>query len=473
MKRAALAALALAVSATASAAPRKPYGGDARVYVFGRAISVAPENLAGPADATVQGLVYERLYALDARGDLVPVLASGPPTVEGIVVKIPVRARVSLHDGRPLTAAMVAEALARHAAPDARSSYVAALAVDGRGEPRMRAVGDTVEIRLTTPHRDFARLLASPHAAIDVPAVGRAGRIGSGPFEFASRTARGVYLFEPFTAYRDGRPFLDRVEVRPHASRFGAAALTKNEGTTLVFGVPDAAGRDAPTVEVKGPAKPPSETLVLAVGPNVADAATLTAVIDGALNRERLARRFLGADARPTRTLLDGVEPEPGPTTSPSASRSLSMLVSRDSRAGHRFAERVQFELLRAGITARLERVTPERLESRRRSQDFELLIDTLTTPIPESPYPADALHALWSFASAMGRPDVIRAADVERFERAQVPEEVVEALEPVFREALRIVPIARRTPSIARTDDLRGVTSRPSGAMDLADAHR
>lgn len=466
-------ALFVLFATTAHAAPRKPFGGEARLYVFGRAISVTPENLAGPADATVQNLIYERLYAFDARGEIVPLLAAGPPEVEGIVVKIPIRARVSLHDGRPLTAAMVAESLASHSASDARSSYVTALAIDGSGTPRIRAVGDTVEIRLSTPHRDFVRLLASPHAAIDVPAVGRAGHVGSGPFVFASRTARGAYLFEPFLAYREGRPFLDRVEVRPHASRFGAAALTKNDGTTLVFGVPDAAGREAPRVRYQGAVRPPSETLVLAVGPDVPDAAGLTAVIDGALNRERLAQRFLGEDAKPTRTLLDGVRPSGGSPTAPTASRSLSMIVSRDSRAGHRFAERVQLELLRAGITARLERVSPERLESRRRSRDFELMIDTLATSIPQSPYPADALHALWSFASAMGRPEVIRAADVERFENAKVPEEVVEALEATFRDELRLVPIARRTPSIATTETLEGMTTRPSGAMDLADAHR
>ncbi len=466
-------ALSFCFVSVATAAPRTPYGGDARVYVFGRPIEVAPENVAGFADATVQGLVYERLYGLDDGGDLVPILAAGPPEVAGLVVTVPLRPRVQLHDGRVLTAAMVAEAFVRHAATDARASYVTALTLDGAGRPRVRGEAGLVRFQLTTPHADFARLLASPHAAVDVVAVGRAQTIGSGPFRFHSRDARGVYLFAPFDGYRGGRPFLDGVQIRPHASRFGAAALTKNAATTLVFGVPDGSDRPSLRVEAAGSARPRAETLVLAVGAAVSDREALAEVIDGALNRQRLVRRFLGDDAAATQSLLDGVAVEARDPTAPTASRSLSMLVSRDGRAGHRFAERVQLDLLRAGITVRIERVSPERLEARRRGQDFELLIDTLAPVVPQSPRPADDLHALWSVAAMFAQPQLVLAADVERFERSSRPAEVVAELEARFRRSLGLVPIARRTPSVARTDTLHAVTSRPSGAMDLSDAHR
>ncbi|MEQ8274498.1 MAG: ABC transporter substrate-binding protein [Deltaproteobacteria bacterium] len=468
-----LVSLSLCVASVATAAPRTPYGGDARVYVFGRPIEVLPENAAGFADATVQGLVYERLYGLDGSGDLVPILAAGPPEIAGLVVSVPLRPRVQLHDGRVLTAAMVAEAFVRHATTDARASYVTALTLDGAGRPRVRSEAGQVRFQLTTPHADFARLLASPHAAVDVPAVGRAQTIGTGPYRFHSRDARGVYLFAPFDAYRGGRPFLDGVEVRPYASRFGAAALTKNAATTLVFGIPDGSDRASPRIEVAGSVRPRAETLVLAIGPSVADRDALAQVIDGALNRQRLVRRFLGDDAQATQALLDGVKVEATEPKAPTASRSLALLVSRDGRAGHRFAERVQLDLLRAGITVRIERVSPERLEARRRGQDFELLIDTLAPVVPASPRPVDDLHALWSIASMFAQPQLVRAADVERFERSGRPAEVVAALEASFRRSLGLVPIARRAPSVASTDTLHGVTSRPSGAMDLSDAHR
>lgn len=459
-----LAALvALLLAAPAHAAPRTPYGADILMYVFGRPTTLVPQDLATPADATLQTLVYERLYRIDGAGALTPELASGPPTIDGRTVTVPVRTDVVLHDGRLLAAPMIADALRRLGASDARSTYVGAL-VTG-----LTVRDDALVFELAAAHVDFVRLLASAHAGVAVPAVGRAGFVGSGPFSFTSKSARGTIQLAPFLQHRRGRPFADRVRMRPHASRFGAAALAKGDEAAFVFGVPDTKGRARNDLAKAAP----QELLVLAVGAAVrAERPSIARTIDLAIDRRRLTRRFLEADATPARRLVARAW-ESSEEAAATDRVTLSLLVSRDARAGHRFAERLQLDLLRAGITVRIERLAPERLEARRRAGEYELLLDSLVSGVAPSARPSATLHTLWSYASAMGRPDAIDPRDAERVDLADDAAKTLGEIEAAMRARLGLVPIARRVAAIALDETLEDAHLLPTGAIDLADAFR
>lgn len=464
MKRA-LPVLLLLAPALADAAPRTPYGSELLVYVYGQPIVTTPAELAGPADATLQLALYERLYRIED-GKLVEQLASGPPVVEGRRVTVPLKTGVRLHDGRTLTAAMVAASLKRLVATDSRAAYVGAYVrggpqtLAGKNPPLgIRAKGSSIVFDLNADHPDFPRVLASAHAAIVVAASGRAALLGTGPFMFGSRGARGEIELRPFLGHRRGRPFLDRIRFRPHASRFGAASIAKKQDG-FVFGVPDTAERRPPKLL----SWPSGETLALVVNPKTGGP-ELARAIDAALNRRRLASRFLGADAVPTDRLLDFNGPKTKTDPPKAANRSAALLVSKSSRASHRLADRIQLDLLRAGISVRIERIAASRLEARKRAGDYDLLLDTLTSGAPATKHPADRLHALLSIAASIYRLDAIdpTTLSLDRLDEA----------EAAVRTSLGIVPIARRRAAVAPAPDFDDTQIDPAGALRLADAHR
>lgn len=465
--------LGLLLPGIAEAAPRTPYGGAVVGYVWGRPIATRPEDLATPADATVQRCLYEPLYRIDEAGALVPNLAAALPEMDETTVKVQLRPDLIAHDGTPVDARQVASWLNGLLRPDSRAAFVllpvagARARLAGAGTPvGIQAVGPTTLLfDLAYPHPRFGRLLASAHAGIGV-----SSGAGTGPFQLGDPGPKGGVTLLPFTGHYVGRPFLARVELRPLASRFGATAIIRRERAGLVFGVPDTSRIDDQHL-LPWPKEAHHEVLVLSAGDRLdGDRRALVAALDGALNRRRLARRYLDQNATATETFL-GIAEHPLPGGSPGRSRSATLLVAKEARAGQRFAERVQLDLHRAGVTAVIDRVSSETLERRRRSRDYELMLDVVLPDGPGGTDPVDRLHGLLSIGASYGRADFVSAETLERFFSGD--RKLQERLLPEIEQTLRaegVLPIAARPPAVSVLADLRRLDVRPAGALDLAD---
>ncbi len=456
--------LALCLLLGAIGAPRTPYGGALVGYVWS----------ALESEATVERALYEPLYTLDVEGHLVPRLADGPPAVDGNRVTISLRPHLSAHDGTPVTAAGVAAWLTSLARRDARASFIvlpiagAAERISGR-DVALRAMAldeTTLLIELAHPHPDYARLLAGAQAGVKLP-----GGAGAGPFQDSGAAEKGGVVLVPFLQHFVGRPFLDRVELRPLASRFGTTAIAKKDQAALVFGTPDS-GRPEPVRALAWPSFAPREVLVLSIGERLAARRPeLVTALDAAVNRGRLASRYLDGEATPAFTFLEGKAPPEGPEPPP-AGIEARLLVAKEARAGHRFAERVQLDLHRAGVIVTIERRSTEELERARMSGDYELMIDVTLPDAPRTSRPIDRLHGLLSIGASYGRPGFADPELLRRFFAAKEEqrEAVLRQIDRALRTSVGLVPLASRTPSIAVREDLMGVAITPSGAIDLAD---
>ena len=171
--------------------------------------------------SAVIDLVEERLFDLDADGDLVPVLAlSAEASDDGTVWTIRLRDGVRFHDGIPFNAAAVAHHWARLLDPDnPYAGQTADLPIRS-----VEAVDDlTVQFTLRQRWAAFPRILAevdtfaaylpSP-SAIDAETHNR-HPIGTGPFRFVEwRTDDRIVVERNPDYWGEGLPYLDRIEVR-------------------------------------------------------------------------------------------------------------------------------------------------------------------------------------------------------------------------------------------------------------------
>ncbi len=474
------ASLALAV---ALAAPRPSAGGELTIVSWPSLPSPVPAEAATGAELGLAAAIGEPLYRATADG-LVAVLAAGLPEFDGSRVRIPLRSGVRRHDGRVLDAEAAAAALLRLGRPGSPAAHVllpvvgAAVAAEGPGAPAIAASADgrALELRLVGPYPPLARLLAIPQAAL---MGGPDDTVGTGPFALIERRPEALRL-GPHLAHRDGRPFLDTVLWRASATPFAARARLRRGRASVLCGVPDLGDEDRRrTLRTPIDDRAPQSLVVLSVGrraPALRSPEILSA-LDRALRRPRLASRYLSGDARPAHSLLGGAEAEraPPPATAPVASHAAVLWVAADRAPGLRFAERVQLDLLRAGVRARIERVAPEAIAEARVRGDHELLLDLL--PLPAAPVgdAVDQLHRLLAIASRLGAPS--EAVSAEALVAFAADDEAgrlrrLAALEAGLRARAHVVPIAVRAEPVWIGEELQGATIGPDGALHLEDAH-
>lgn len=179
-------------------------------------------NYLSLADRSVAMAVEERLFDLDAKGNLVPELAlSAKPSKDGRSWTLKLRKGVSFHDGAPFTADAVVGHWQRLLDPQnkffARSLY----------EPieSVQKVGDyTVRFNLKHAWAPFKSVLAAPQAiaayipspkAIKEETHNRAP-VGTGPYMFKEwiTNDRLVVVRNP-NYWRKGKAYLDSVIFRP------------------------------------------------------------------------------------------------------------------------------------------------------------------------------------------------------------------------------------------------------------------
>ncbi|MFO0724612.1 MAG: ABC transporter substrate-binding protein [Myxococcota bacterium] len=473
--------IGLALVLALSAAPRLPYGDEINAECAAGPIDVDPAHATSIAELALASALFEGLYAYDERGEVVPVLARELPVEQDGRLIIPLRTGVVLHDGRALGPALVERAIARWAS--ARSG-AADLVLPIAGV-RRRLAGDSsapvgvraleaehaVELSLEHPFPDLPRFWASPRAAVAVAASGReSGWVGTGPFRLdRGRTPDGGVNISAFLGYREGRPFLERVHFRPARGPF--AERRAKESAELLLDVPADAAPSAA-------GRPPRELWFLAVGKRRPElrSAVLFRAIDSALGRERLAKRYLSGEAVPVRTLT-GLDDAPELTLPPRRPEELraTLLVPDRLTGERRFAERIQLDLLRAGITVVLETLSPAAIAERRKSGDFELMLDRALLEGGPRADSAQELEALLSMAGSLGiLPEVVGRDELARIETADEPERRrrVAVLDRRLRDEAWIVPLVERTPLAIAWNTLIGAQRLPSGAVRLDDAY-
>lgn len=485
----------LLLGALLSSAPRVPYGGTATALVYGAPLSLDPRAICTAADASLSALIYEPLYLIDETGSLVPQLARALPELRGNTLTVPLRTDVVFHDGKPLLASGVAKYFLSLADERSNSSFIVtpvrgALARLGGDLSARVAISAndaeaSVSFELIEAYEGFARLLASPRAAIPGASIAAKDEIfglrgvGTGPFaagDSAQRNNEGLTLV-PFRGHLSGRPYLDALQVKVAVSRFGTISLLKRADAAVVFGVPDVRAAKHHLIVPWDRKRLPLELTVLAIGDGIGELATSEGrkAIDQVLDRPTLARRFLGNGAEAASTLFG--ELESTAALAPGRERAgmrATLIVSQGDPEAKRVAERVQLDLLRAGITVIIEKVPIATLESRRKDRRYDLMIDTIYADGQPGGSSIDRLHALLSVAAMRGVPTAIGETELSAFLRRSEEGRRGEltTLEKEIRLRAGIVPIAARAPVIGVQKTLLRWRQAPLGTIELADAY-
>jgi peptide/nickel transport system substrate-binding protein len=145
--------------------------------------------------------VAETLVRVNSRGQIEPVLSvAWQHDPDYKQWRFSLRAKVKFHDGQPLTAASVIPSLTLALKPDVS----------------IEAGGQALVIKSAQPMPGLLEQLARV-------GISRAGRIGTGPFRFASDNVHRT-TYTAFEDYWGGRPYLDSI-IHQDASTSGRADI--------------------------------------------------------------------------------------------------------------------------------------------------------------------------------------------------------------------------------------------------------
>ncbi len=350
--------LSLVLSLPAMAAMRPVYGGSARL---GAAGSITTHD---PALASAES---ERLLASAVHCTVADVVASIEPEGERRL-RLQLEDNLVFHDGTRLRAEDVARSLKRVAAMEGPFSAWRLLAIasaenddSSPGGLAIEVTGPTsLEVELASPKLDLLAWLRDPGLAI----VKEDGYTGCGPFTIEGSlplateppgepNAPSVSLVA-FERHPRGRPFLDRLEI-----------VLSPRGSSAVQGADELDGAAGLLARREGSVIVPDRHLVSLrlAGRGWRDEA-LYAGISAAIDRDGMARLFMGAGARPISELALLVEKDsPGLQREARGGRGgagrlpeeLVIVHDASSPTERRLAERIQLRLHDAGVRVRLQ----------------------------------------------------------------------------------------------------------------------
>jgi hypothetical protein len=374
-----LAGLVAAAPAAAGVRPRP--GGELRVLLASAPVEVDPARAASPADLVLARALHATLLDVDAAGQLRPALAERAAlSPDALEVEIRLRQGLHFHDGAPLTAADVAESLARLLRQGSHAWIAAAIeGADAVRAGRARALSGAravsareLAISLSRPEPDFLRALAAAPSA--VVHVGPGGLSGAGPFRLGERSADAVRL-TPFEGHHRGRPWSEGAVLAWPDPATAARRLARG-GADLSLRPEAAAGaavRDGP----------PLLLALAAVNVRLGAAAGPLRAAIAAVDRAELARLLRGP-AIPLAALLPPplraapvAPPPPGPLPS-----RLTLVAAASLRP---LADRLQVKLFDRGVRVAIETVPDAALPARLASgaHDVALLPVALASAAP------------------------------------------------------------------------------------------
>ena len=213
--------------------PKGPYGGTLVWGVCQKPVAINPLLTTQTVSAAIVQLVFNSLVRINCQGEIAPDLAySWDISPDGLVYTFYLRKGVRFHDGQELTAEDVKFTFDKIMDPEIRSPFRSAY------EPveDFKAAGKyAFQVRLKKPYAAFlyrmVRYIIPKHIL-----EGNSHPIGSGPFKFKQWTKDGRIILEYNQDYYEGRPCLDRIEVKVYAnSRDIWVAFMRQEVDFVLF----------------------------------------------------------------------------------------------------------------------------------------------------------------------------------------------------------------------------------------------
>jgi peptide/nickel transport system substrate-binding protein len=222
-----------------ASAPAPVKGGTVTLSMFEEPDTLDP-TFAGTAGAREVFInMCDRLFDLDATGNLVPELASAMPKVsaDGLTVNIDLRTDAKFNDGTPMDAAAVVTSLERHRTAEGsrRKSELANVT-------KIEAAGAGIVMTLSKPDSSLAATLSDRAGMIMSPAaLTKLGKdfgtapVCVGPFKFVERVAGDHITLARSTDYYDAaHVYLDKIVYKPIADETVRAANLRSGDLQLV-----------------------------------------------------------------------------------------------------------------------------------------------------------------------------------------------------------------------------------------------
>jgi len=448
----ALAALALLLAAATPARGALPsaYGGVLRLPAPEPVATLDPAEVSSPFSAALAASVCETLYRVGP-GGIEPVLAAGPPTIEGRIATIRLRSDLRRHVGTPLRASAVVASL-RRASHSPRAGWLLGGFEQDGGEPDVRAVGDEVlEVRLRNARVDVARVLSATSLAIATGRDRRRRPLGTGPFTVRF-TGDGTIDLRAFAFAAEGAPYLARIVIPPPSRRDDALrAFELGRVDFSWHGESLYGGR--PVRPVRSTRLPEHAPVLLVPGRSgVLRDEALWSGVARAIDRRRLERVGIA----PTPSLAPGLSPPRlGAGRRPSSRTTLRMPVVAGDGFQVALAEALAGPLDEAGYELRVDQLTPERYANAVARGGFDLRIVTVVPPLP---------GATAIMGAALAETGQIREAlSLSRDASLRDP-----AAGAALAPRLRALVLGRRRAVVSHRADLAGLHFDALGRLDL-----
>jgi peptide/nickel transport system substrate-binding protein len=196
-------------------------GGTVNLSMFEEPDTLDP-TFAGTAGAREVFInLCERLYDLDADGNLIPQLATALPKVSngGLTVGIDLRTDAKFNDGTPMDAAAVVTSLERHRTEEGsrrKSELGNVTKIEASGSNAIVLTLGKPDSSLTATLSDRAGIIMSPAQITKLGKDFGNSPVCVGPFKFVERVAGDHITLERATDYYDAaNVYLDKVVYRP------------------------------------------------------------------------------------------------------------------------------------------------------------------------------------------------------------------------------------------------------------------
>ena len=219
--------------------PAPTRGGTVTLSMFEEPDTLDP-TFAGTAGAREVFInMCDRLFDLDAQGNLVPQLASAMPKVsaDGLTVTIDIRTGAKFNDGTPMDVASVVSSLERH-----RSEEGSRRKSELSNVTKIEGSGNAVVMTLSKPDSSLAATLSDRAGMIMSPAqVTKLGKdfgtspVCVGPFKFVERVAGDHITLDRAPDYYDAEHvYLDKIIYKPIADETVRSANLRSGDLQLV-----------------------------------------------------------------------------------------------------------------------------------------------------------------------------------------------------------------------------------------------
>lgn len=170
--------------------------------------SLDPYQLTAAGTREVLFNIYEGLVKATATGEYVPAVASDSTVSEdGLTYTFTLRKGVRFHNGDTVTAEDVKYSFETCAETTVDTALAAALS----SVQTLSAEGDTVTITLAEPNPDFLSYVGMVYIVPDDYTEQSTAPVGTGPFQFVSRSVQENLVMEKFADYWGEPAYLDKV----------------------------------------------------------------------------------------------------------------------------------------------------------------------------------------------------------------------------------------------------------------------